>query len=410
MSVGAERVRNVAKQPAKGRKTAGDGAETPDERGAGTESVTTESTLFDAIPPEVHQTPSLPTSEDAAQEAPATQPDEPEAEPARSPDPVPEPAPSPAPKAASGGGFLPLTLGGLLAGVIGYGVATLTTPASDNGVSVQLAQQSAAIAALEERIDAVPQVDLSGIETAVAEQIETVLSQVAALNARIDALEARPEVVVSGDPETGAAMTAEMDALRAQLAQMAAAAQAELEDARAAAAAIEESATAAARTAAARAALARVQTALESGAPIGAALGDLEAATGEAAPDALLAVVDGVPTLPMLQDSFADAARAALATARSEGVAGEETSGIGAFLRNQFDVRSTAPREGDSADAVLSRAEAALRSGRLADALAELAALPEVARAEMSGWLAQAEARADAVAAVDMLSSTLSDN
>jgi hypothetical protein len=46
----------------------------------------------------------------------------------------------------------------------------------------------------------------------------------------------------------------------------------------------------------------------------------------------------------------------------------------------------------------------------LADALAEISALPEVARAEMSDWLGQAEARADAIAAVDILSTTLSGN
>ena len=191
---------------------------------------------------------------------------------------------------------------------------------------------------------------------------------------------------------------------------MTGAAQAELAEARAAAAAIEEDAAAAARAAAARAALARVQTALESGAPIGAALGDLEEATGESAPAALLAVQDGVPTLAALQDGFPDVARAALATARSEGVAGEDTGGIGAFIRNQFDVRSTTPQEGSSADAILSRAEAAVRSGRLSDALAEISALPEVARAEMGDWLAMAEARADAIAAVDMLSTSTSDN
>lgn len=51
-----------------------------------------------------------------------------------------------------------------------------------------------------------------------------------------------------------------------------------------------------------------------------------------------------------------------------------------------------------------------MRQGRLADALAEIGALPEVARADMSDWLAQAEMRADAIAAVDILSISLSDN
>ena len=121
-------------------------------------------------------------------------------------------------------------------------------------------------------------------------------------------------------------------------------------------------------------------------------------------------VQDGVPTLASLQEKFPEAARVALAAARSEGVAGEESTGLGAFLRTQFDVRSTSPREGTDADAVLSRAEAAVRTGRLSDALAEISALPEVSRAAMSDWLAQAEARASAVAAADILSSTLTDN
>ena len=44
------------------------------------------------------------------------------------------------------------------------------------------------------------------------------------------------------------------------------------------------------------------------------------------------------------------------------------------------------------------------------DTLAEIAQLPAVARAELSDWLALAEARADAVAAIDMLAKSLSEN
>ena len=298
-----------------------------------------------------------------------------------------------------------MVLGGLLAGVIGFAVATFTVPATDTTLADQLAVQSSQISALDERLGAVPEVDLSGIEAAQAD----LAAQLSDIAARVTALEERPVGTVISDAD-GEGVAAEMDALRAQIAEMTNAAQTELAEARAQAASIEENAAAAARNAAARAALARVQTALESGAPIGAALGDLEKATGESAPDALLAVQDGVPTLASLQDQFPDVARAALATARNEGGSGEETTGLGAFMRNQFDVRSTTPQEGDSADAILSRAEAAVRNGRLSDALAEISALPEVARAEMSDWLAQAEARADAIAAVDILSTSLSDN
>ncbi|MFO8127405.1 MAG: hypothetical protein R6T97_13180 [Yoonia sp.] len=292
-----------------------------------------------------------------------------------------------------------------MAGVIGYAVATLTAPTTDTTLPEQIAAQSSQISALEQRIAAMPEVDLSGIE-ATQSDLAAQLSDIAA---RVAELEERPAGSAVSQA-AGEGVADEMDALRAQIAEMTNAAQTELAEARAQAASIEESAAAAARSAAARAAFARIQTALESGAPIGAALGDLEDALGESAPDALIAVQDGVPTLASLQDQFPDVARAALATARSEGVSGEETTGFGAFLRNQFDVRSTTPQEGNSADAILSRAEAAVRNGRLNDALAEISALPEVVRAEMSDWVAQAEARVDAIAAVDILSTSLSDN
>lgn len=392
----------MAKQPAKGSKAPKKTEKEAIEAQALSESDIA-APMIDAIPAEVH---SDVKAEPAKESQETTEnADEARQEPAAK---AVEPAPIPAtPKSNSGNaGFLPLALGGLLAGVIGYAVATFTAPQPDNTLANQVATQANTIAALEDRVANPPTVDLSGIETAQA----ALDASLADLTERVAALEDRPASSGGSVSVDTSDVQAEMDALRAQIAEMTGAAQTELAEARAAAASIEENATAAARNAAARAALARVQTTLESGAPIGAALGDLEAATGEAAPAALISVQDGVPTLAELQDQFPEMARAALATARSEGVAGEETGGIGAFIRNQLDVRSTTPQEGDSADAILSRAEAAVRTGRLSDALAEISGLPEVARAEMSDWLALAEARADAIAAVEMLSTSLSDN
>ncbi|WP_342069346.1 COG4223 family protein [Yoonia algicola] len=393
----------MAKQPAKGRKTPAEPKNAAKSGKATSESVAPVQPVVDAIPPEVHTR--------TAASVPSVKPSE-TVKTAEKPKPTDQSKAAETPKSVApekpktqNSGFFPLLLGGLLAGVIGFAVASLTTPATDTTLMDQLSAQATQISALEQRIDAAPAVDLSGIEAAQAD-LATQLSDV---TNRIDELEARPATTVISEA-AGEGVSAEMDALREQIAEMTNAAQTELEEARAQAASIEENAAAAARKAAARAALSRVQTALESGAPIGAALGDLEAATTESAPAELLAVQDGVPTLANLQDQFPEVARAALATARSEGVSGEETTGFGAFLRNQLDVRSTTPREGDSADAILSRAEAAVRSGRLSDALAEISALPEVARAEMSDWLAQAEQRADAIAAVDILSTSLSDN
>ena len=406
---------NVAKQPAKGQQK----AKSTQSAAKPAESQAASGPLIDAIPAEVHAgkeaqpapTSSVPPTPKKGAATPT--PIAPETPPAATASAQPE-SPKPAPTAKSGSGFLPLLLGGLLAGVIGFAVANLTAPGADTGLNETVARQGAAIDTLEERIATLSAPDLSGIsatQETLAADLESLQATVARIEEELAALAARPTSGGGGSVAVDtSAVDAELDALRAQIAEMTGAAQAELEEARATAAAIEENAAAAAREAAARAALARVQAAMESGAPLGAALSDLEEALGQPAPDALLAASDGVPTLARLQDEFPDVARAALATARSEGVAGEETTGFGAFLRNQFDVRSTSPQEGDSVDAILSRAEAALRSGRLSDTLAEISALPEVARAEMSGWLAMAETRADAVAAADQLSTSLSDN
>lgn len=316
--------------------------------------------------------------------------------------PAPQSAPEPAPRPSI---FVPLVLGGLVAGGIGFGIAKTTQTPVDRTLSAQIERQADVMGRLETEVES-----LSDSETAQTTEIETLMTGLADVEARLTALEALIQGEGVSSAPAIAAYEAELDALRAQISDMTGIAQTELDAARAEAAAIEENAAAAARAAAGRAALARLQTGMENGAPLGAALADLEEAIGGQAPDALLAAQDGVPTLASLQEQFPEVARAALATARSEGVSGEETSGIGAFLRNQFDVRSVTPQEGTSADAILSRAEDAVRAGRLSEALLEISALPEVARAAMSEWLGQAELRADAIAAVDILSTSLSDN
>jgi hypothetical protein len=156
----------------------------------------------------------------------------------------------------------------------------------------------------------------------------------------------------------------------------------------------------------ARAAVLRLQAAIDAGGPLDAALADL-AAAGVAVPPALAERAAGVPTLAMLQAAFPEAARAALAasaTVPPEGGLGER---LIAFLRAQTGARSLTPREGDDPDAVLSRAEAALRAGDLAAVLAALDALPETAKPALAAWRAQAEARAAAVAAAADLAATL---
>ncbi|MCB2133097.1 MAG: hypothetical protein KDE02_09510, partial [Rhodobacteraceae bacterium] len=69
--------------------------------------------------------------------------------------------------------------------------------------------------------------------------------------------------------------------------------------------------------------------------------------------------------------------------------------------------RSLTPRAGDDPDAILSRADAALKAGDLAAAIDEIAALPEGGKAVMAEWVGLAQRRMAALAAVSALAQTV---
>jgi hypothetical protein len=322
----------------------------------------------------------------------------------------------------SSGGFIPLLIGGVVAGVIGYGVATYYPLSDGTGdMGVQLAVQADQIAALEMLIANIPAPDLASVDAQFLELSDQTAAQLDELSDRLSTqitdFDDRLAVVEKAPDADGtlsdtalAAYQREFDQLRAELTAqqedvMSVAAQAEsnLAAAREEAAQLEQEAIATAQAASVRAALNRVAMAVETGAPFDDALSDIGATD---LPVALTdAAESGVATTAQLTEDFPVAARSALATARAEGVS-DDAGGIGGFLRSQFDVRSTAPQEGAGPDAVLSRAEAAIKAGRVADALAELEALPEVARAEMTDWTARATQRADVLDAIATLSET----
>jgi len=335
-------------------------------------------------------------------------------------------------------GILPLILGGVLAGAAGYGIATYSggIGASDIDpfqaeVRGELARQTDTLAALRDDLTAladrpmpeIPQIGdlvartdaMSGSQAAMAETLATLDTRLTALDTRLTDLEKRP--IAEGASEAAvAAYERELEALRTSLAaqreeidEVISRQRAEIEAMAAEARESEQSAEELARQALVRAALGRVQAALDSGVPFDGALGDLAGAADSDIPAALAdTAASGVPSMNALRESFPDAARSALAAARRADQDGG--GGLGAFLQTQLGARSVTPREGSDPDAVLSRAEAALRDGRLTDALAEIDALPEVAKAELAEWAGQAETRQAALAAADALAAELNMN
>lgn len=360
---------------------------------------------------------------DAAEDVGASDEDTEEEAPAEDVHPEPEandlePEPSPEPARANGG-FVPLLIGGILAGGIGFGAAQVLGPLQSGpdeatlALQSQVQEQMASIEALQALVEtsqgaadqsqqaaSTLQGSVDGLTSSLAAingQFEDIANALAGLDARIIELEKRP--LTQGLPSSAIeAYERELEELKASVASQRAEAQA-----------MEENAKMTAQQALARAALTRVLSALDAGHSFRAPLTDFATATGTPAPAVLESLADtGAPSLASLQSSFPDAARAALAAARrTEGQSGNR---LLSFMQSQLGARSVTPQEGDDADAVLSRAEGALTSGNLTDALAELAALSEEAQAEMADWIASARTRQEALAAGEALSQALNTN
>jgi hypothetical protein len=333
-------------------------------------------------------------------------------------------------------GFLPLFLGGIVAAGIGYGTAFFgfLPVAGGDGPSIselaaQVERQSTALtaqadlaASLEAQVSNLSSgqepVDLSPITDDLmritTEIVAMALAQTA-IEDQISALETRPILSGDGASTDGAAMAAAVaqmqSALDAQQTENTALAQSLQQVATASESRItaaEERAAANVETAIARVALSQLRIAVAAGDPFAQALDHLEAGTGQAAPDALRAAAEtGVPTLEELQSQFPTAARAALPVALRETAGDSTMERVGAFLRGQVGGRSLEPQEGDDPNAVLSRAEADIRTGNLATTLAKIATLPEPAQAEFASWINAAQTRLAATEALDTFAAAL---
>lgn len=305
--------------------------------------------------------------------------------------------------------FWPLVLGGVVAACLGFVAgksqiidpilpqswrsadASVETTASIEAMGQTVSQLKAEVDTLRGQIPDAPADN--------SETLSVLNASVDDLAARIDGLEQRPQA--PSDATSSADVTALTDQMAAQQEQI----DKLLEDAQL----MQDTATTAAGNTLARAAATRVLSAIDSGAPFATALADVGANSDIEIPAELQRVADdGVTPLSELQQSLPDAARAALAAARTN--ATDADGGFGGFLKRQLGARSVQPREGNDPDAVLSRVEDATRQGRLADALAEADALPEPAKAELQSWMDAAQARLEAMNAAETLIQRLAAN
>jgi hypothetical protein len=372
----------------------------------------------DQTPP-VEATPELPEA-DSATAAPPSQSAEPK----------------------SGGGFLPMVLGGVLAAGLGFGTAVyvlpkiLTPPAPPKiDMSVlegEVAKQNERITTLRAQLDAMKSdttiADLATAQAALSDRLTqeitsaaTSLSQrldqeaavMETLDARLLELEKRPvadgaasNLALEAFGREMAKFRKEIDANReaalaaqVQIKATAEEAAARIETAQSEAAQLRAETEAAGQKAKARAALSNVQAALESGGAIDVGLADLKSA-GVAIPPELAEQALGVPSFATLLEKFPAAAREALSASLKETAGQGKWERIMAFFKSQVGARSLSPRSGDDPDAVLSRAEAALMARDLEMAVSELSKLPQAGQAKMAEWVALAGRRVTATKAI----------
>jgi len=323
---------------------------------------------------------------------------------------------------------IPMVIGGAVAAALGFGAAVAlgvtggsqpSTYAQETRALIEvevgniayeleriegLTDQSGLrkeLAAIADTLDA----DLSGDVENLKTQVRSLFEITGQLSERIDALESRPLQELASDQAVAA-----YEAERAKLQEAVASHRADIEQMAADARAMEAAARQEALKSQGAALITDVTVAVNSGAPFTETVAALEA-EGAIVPQALKAqAAEGVPTQAALIEAYPEAARAALRAVRQQTADQGGKGGVVAFLQDQLGVRSVAPKDGDDADAVRSRGEAALKAGDLASAFAELDALPSEGQAEMTDWIALATRRAQALDALFALKQELNGN
>jgi len=355
------------------------------------------------------------------------------------------------------GGVIALWAGPKIAPVLPSGMAPIAawlTPGATSDEAIASLR-----ADLEARIDGLPasvssseiatmiEADTGAISATLSEKITALSDQLRAtdsgdIEARLAALELKTDgvraelsalttqlsnVAVEGGTMSAETMTqittyaAALEGLKAELANLAAqngALSQKLDDVAATAARqvaeAEAIVTAANETTQAEKLVANVQAsinaigvALDAGVPFRDAATTLTDAGLPVSAD-LLDAQNGVVTMAQLRADFPDAAHAAIRASILQSTDSGLFASASRFLQTQVATRSLTPQEGDSVDAILSRAEEALRQDDLAAALDEINTLPAMPDTHevMANWIASATTRQKAMTAYEALATT----
>jgi hypothetical protein len=239
---------------------------------------------------------------------------------------------------------------------------------------------------------------LAATDAALASRVDELQIQLDALSAAVTAGK-----TLRGDVETLSAELAKATDRNGKLEQRLA----ELEKAVAAQQNVDQRSVSAARASATMALAARLRGNVDAGRPLTDDLAALKPlAAGDADLTAALGALDplanGSDSIAALRQSFQPVARA-IVTAGKNDEAGSWVDKAVARLSSIVSVRRVGDVQGDSTEAHVARAEAALNNNRLDVAVAELKPLTGTAAQAAAAWLAKAERQLAAMAAADRL-------
>ncbi|ODA67933.1 Mitochondrial inner membrane protein [Methyloligella halotolerans] len=368
------------------------------------------------------------------------------------------------PSARSGGGFLSHVLAGVIGGVIGVVALFLAVTYYPSLATRSAPELEARVAELENRKPPAAEVtrnDLSGLEDRVAKLESTIdsmadqaqkggsVADAAAVSQQIGDAEKRLENKIderlaelpeagSDGAESGAAkkqvadLRQQIDGLKSEVATLSqtqakvnaadAVGEADLDAVKTRVAKLEDQlpdissavkqSASEARSAAMTASLADLRTAVQSGGPYKSELDEFKGiapASTELTPLPAHAA-DGIATMPELITAFEPARDKALATEvepAEEGFFDTLLSSAGSVVKVR---RLDGAGKGNSTEAILTRARAALDEGDLAKAISEVESLKSEPKQAMEDWLAAAQARADAQSTLKRLSAAEAGN
>ncbi|WP_233192755.1 mitofilin family membrane protein [Acidimangrovimonas sediminis] len=343
------------------------------------------------------------------------------------------PAPeAPAPVVVKRGpGFVPLFFGGVVAAALGFGAGQYVNKgwpfAARNDATAQLKstldRQQKDIAALQQKLDQTAKAAadasaragkldsdlgkrLDDQKKTFAAGIQTNTLAISELKSGLSGIKTQASSAQGTLPK---ATQDEIGQLEQRVNKLETDVQNRLDAARKSADEEKARAEAEAKLARERAAVTQIEAALNAGGGYADAVSVLSAG-GVDVPEALSGTAqNGVPTMAALRQAFDPAARDALTASVRGKVNGGVWDRVTAFLQVQTGARSLTPRQGDSPDAVLSRARADVEKGDLSAAIETIKSLPEPGQQAMSDWVKRVQTRLKAQAAARKIGAALAN-